>query len=255
MPIVPSRSKHIQALIAALAAPSAAERESAIARLGLVGLRAVLPLVAVLRGGSSLEARLGALQALAQIDDARARAAILGAADDPEPRLARAAALASGPPPPEAPTEPRALRPFERGLESLPAGAKALPALRDALRRLEGELGASEAWPLRLRIHRELVQRGSRIALYDLRDMLERRPPRDSAALLDLVAQVGDASVVPALARLAHDAPAASASCVETLAVLIHRERLRKTHRYVKAVRPEHRKLLDGLWAKATRRR
>ena len=49
MPIVPSRSRQIQELVAALAAASAAERESAEARLRLLGARAVLPLVAALR--------------------------------------------------------------------------------------------------------------------------------------------------------------------------------------------------------------
>ena len=67
--------------------------------------------------------------------------------------------------------------------------------------------------------------------------------------------RVGDASFVAAIARLAHDAPAHTEACVGALAAIVRRERLKKTHRLVKAVRAEHRAVLDGLWAKAGRAR
>lgn len=346
MPIVPSRSRQIQELVAALAAASAAERESAEARLRLLGARAVLPLVAALQA-SDPATRKGALHVLERLEDARARSAVLGAAADPDASVAHAAVVAlarrtdadavraeeralrhadasvrreaarglaaafaagsveatesvlslledreaeeglrlialeavarlpdgerrgvlrrlgtlegelarrvaalRG----EAPPQVRLLAEIALEVDAAPAGPESVPRLHDALRRLAA-LPAGEAWALRLRVHRELVARESRIALYDLREMLEQRPAGDAEAVLDLVGRIGDASFVPALARLAHEAPAHTAACVEALAALLHRERFKKTHRAVKAVRPEHRAELDGLWARAEKRR
>jgi len=347
MPIVPSRSRQIQELVAALAASSAAERESAVARLRLLGARAALPLVRALQAGDPAT-RLGALRALERSDDPRARAAVIGAAADPDPSVARAALVLLAPrsdtaaaaaiaralrhadpsvrreaargllaafaagsveatealltlledadadealrlvaleavarlpardrgsvlarlgTPPgelgrrvaalrgEAPPETRLLAELSQQLDAAPEGAAGVPLLHAALRRLSAEAPDHAGWPLRLRLHAALADRGSRIALYDLREMLEARPPRDAPALLLLAARIADATFVPALARLAHDAPASTGGCGDALHAIIRREGLKKSHRSVRAVRPEHRAVLDGLWARATKGR
>lgn len=334
--------------MAALAAPGAAERDSAVARLELIGSRAILALVDTLRTGSE-NAREGAVLVLGRSDDPRARKAVLAAVADAaasvaghavailarRPDAAAARALAAGlrhtdagvrraaakalaaafafgvaeATEPvvdllldertdedsrlaaleavaglpsrqrrpllarvegatgslgrrlaalrgEAAPEARRVAEIAAGLDQLPSGAKAVPALHERLKRIaEVPADVEGAWELRLRLHRELAGRDSRIALYDLREMLEHRPPRDVSLLLDLAARLGDASFVPALAALAHDAPKATDGCVAALAALMQRERLNKSHRSVKAVPARHRAALDALWHKARDRR
>jgi hypothetical protein len=242
MPIVPSRHRQIQELIDALSAPRAAARESAAARLEHLGPRAVPSLVAALRSAEDPAARGHLRRVLESIDDPRARRALRDADADPaQPR--------------ESPEQDeRSLTSLEAAVARLPAGAASVPALHDALRAAAARAATGDGWSLRLRIHQELAARDSRIALYDLREMLERRPLRDRDALLDLVSRIGDQSLVPVLARLAHDMPAALPSCVDALRALIRRERLKKTRALVNAVRAEHRAVLEGLWRTASRR-
>ncbi|HET7292764.1 MAG TPA: hypothetical protein VFM88_10085 [Vicinamibacteria bacterium] len=349
MPIVASRSKEIQKLVAALGAPRPAEREAAAARLRLLGSRATLALVEAARAGPRA-ARAGALQVLGLSDDPRARRAVLATVADGDAEVAGCAvAIVSRRPDPAAAlalagalrhadpgvrgaaarglsaafaagvaeaTEPivgllldegadedsrllaleavarlprrertpllarlqgtsgllgrrvavlagepsaeaRSLAAVAADLERLPKGAGAVPRLHDLLRRLPDEGGTveEEAWDLRLRLHRELAERRSGIALYDLRAMLGRRPPRDGGVLLELVARIGDASFVPLLTALVHDSPALTQAGAQALAAIVARERLRKTHRAVRAVKAAHRLVLDGLWSKAVKGR
>ncbi|MGH9141749.1 MAG: HEAT repeat domain-containing protein, partial [Vicinamibacterales bacterium] len=72
MAIRPSSSKHIDALIADLAAASAVTRETAVARLTLLGSRAVERLIAAAVGADDAQARAGAWRALEAIGDSRA---------------------------------------------------------------------------------------------------------------------------------------------------------------------------------------
>ena len=64
--------------------------------------------------------------------------------------------------------------------------------------------------------------------------------------------RVGDASVVPALARAVAEETALLDACAEALAAIVAREKLRKTSAAVKAVRPEHR---DRVLSSSGRRR
>ncbi len=102
----------------------------------------------------------------------------------------------------------------------------------------------------RARVHTALAGLGSRIALYDLREMLEARPVLAAPALLDAAARIGDASFVPTLAALAADAPQLWEACAVAFASIAARERLRRSSRTSKGVRPEHRDALEGLWAR-----
>ncbi len=133
-------------------------------------------------------------------------------------------------------------------------GAPAIPALQAALERL-GPLrrGRTDVASLRARarIHEALASLDSRVALYDLRETLAARPRAVMPALLRAAARVGDASVVPALARAVAEEAALLDSCADALAAIAAREKLRRASAARKAVRPEHRTAFDLLWQTA----
>jgi hypothetical protein len=306
VPIVPSRFREVQELIEQLSSASASSRESAVARLILLGERAIQPLLASLPQAPA-RGRLAALAVLdsqpppgwmAQVPsllrdrspEVAARAAgllgkalRLGAVEALDPLLevlfdegvheaTRLAALEGVRALPDAELQP-ILERLRRGSNPvlarrasapeaparpgpLPAGVEAIPLLHDAIRTLAQRAAQGQSAALaeeRARLHLELAARGSRIALYDLREMLDARPPRAGGALLAAATQVGDASFVPTLARLACDAPPLLPACAEALAAIVRRERLRKTSRAVRAVRPEHRRAFEALWERARR--
>ena len=90
MPIVPSRSRETQALVARLSSARAAERETAVARLLLLGPRA-LPAVLAALPGSGPELRLCVLELLEHTGDPRAGAAVMALCRDPDGAVARRA--------------------------------------------------------------------------------------------------------------------------------------------------------------------
>jgi HEAT repeat protein len=93
--ITRSPTRPIERLVADLASNNAVERETAIARLTVLGSRAVERLISVIQGAGTPAARAAALRALEAIADARALTAILRAVDDPESEVAVAAIAAS----------------------------------------------------------------------------------------------------------------------------------------------------------------
>jgi hypothetical protein len=101
-------------------------------------------------------------------------------------------------------------------------------------------------------LHEALAELDSRAALHDLREAIEAGPA--APPLLRAAGRVGDASVVPALARAVAEDPALLEPCAEALAAIAAREKLRRTAGALKAVRPEHRAALDRLWARAKAR-
>jgi HEAT repeats len=91
MPIRPSAGAEIRQLIEALGAPDELRRESAVARLRVIGRRAVDHLLARYEGASS-ETRTGILRVLEGIADPRALATARAALGDEAPDIAAAAA-------------------------------------------------------------------------------------------------------------------------------------------------------------------
>jgi hypothetical protein len=89
-----SSSKQIDALIADLGAGSAVTRETAVARLTLLGARATDRLIAAAQGGASPDGQAAAWRALEGIGDARALEPALAALADPHlpPAVGAAAA-------------------------------------------------------------------------------------------------------------------------------------------------------------------
>lgn len=92
MVIKRSAAQEIQALIAELDAEDEVRREAAIARLAVIGTRAVDRLVAMLTSPPAAErARVSALRALESIGDVRALAPALSLLDSPRPEVGVAA--------------------------------------------------------------------------------------------------------------------------------------------------------------------
>jgi hypothetical protein len=133
-------------------------------------------------------------------------------------------------------------------------GAPAIPSLQKALERL-GPLRRGRTDPASLRaraaIHEALAALDSRVALYDLRETLEARPRAVMPALLRAAGRIGDASVVPVLARVVAEETALLDRCADALAAIVARERLRRSSAALRAVRPEHRTAFDLLWERA----
>lgn len=132
-----------------------------------------------------------------------------------------------------------------------------LPVIHDALRRVAASRtpGEDPAWiEARAHLHLALASFGTRLALYDLREMLEARPFLGGATLLRAAAAVGDVSLLAPLVALAHDTPEWASACRETLTALVRRERLRRDARLLRRVRPEHQAVLEDLWPSRRRR-
>ena len=391
MPIVPSRSRETQALVARLSSPRAADREAAVARLRLLGPRAVPAMLAVLPG-SGPELRLCVLELLEHTPDPRALAEVMALCRDRdapvarralallprygEPKAVTAAAriLAGGPPDlripavralcglhgrgvvealeplidaildeaeeerfrfealaslqavdpktaatlrerlargtglgsgattrtsfgtEDEPTSARALLdrlehqtlgPDEavrtvRALEALGAAAlpglhavldratdprlvsaladvagrlhspTSIPVLSRALKRLgdlprhasdEGRLEAAA------RLHAALATLDSRIALFDLRERLQAAPLRSAVPLLAAAERIGDASLLPALARLYAEEPAPRGVVASAFAAIVAREKLRPRSAALRSLKAADREALDALWA------
>jgi hypothetical protein len=129
-----------------------------------------------------------------------------------------------------------------------------IPILHRALERL-GRGGDPAVAEAKARIHLALATLGSRIALYDLRDMLEARPPRAALTLIQAASEIGDASLVPALAALATTEPDLYEPCASAFATIARRERLRRAHKALARVRAAHQPTLARFWDGMRRRK
>jgi HEAT repeat protein len=129
-------------------------------------------------------------------------------------------------------------------------GAVAIPPLVRALDRLgpPGRQADVACLRARGRLHEALAALDTRVALFDLREAIEAHPRAAMPSLLRAASRIGDASVVPALARAAAEDAALVDSCAATLAAIAARERLRRTSAALNSVRPEHRAALALLW-------
>src|SRR6185295_9044608 len=91
MPVKASAARTIDALVGDLSSTSATVREAAIARLTVIGARAVKPLLTLVESAAAVRVRIGALRALEAIDDPRALTPALNAIDDRDSQVAAAA--------------------------------------------------------------------------------------------------------------------------------------------------------------------
>ena len=91
MPIKASSAKHIETLVADLSSASTTTREGAIARLSVIGARAVERLVALVESSTAAVPRVAALRALETFSDPRSLESALRAIDDRDRTVAIAA--------------------------------------------------------------------------------------------------------------------------------------------------------------------
>lgn len=100
-------------------------------------------------------------------------------------------------------------------------------------------------------VHAALAALDSRIALFDLRQLLLAPPPRALPLLLRAAAAIGDGSLVPPLARLSTEQPQHFEACANAFAAIVRRERLRRTSAALRVVRSQDRSVLAAFWEKA----
>jgi HEAT repeats len=306
MPIVPSRAHDTKELIARLGDPRSARREASVARLTLLGQRAVPALMVAAESRDPL-VRLGAIESLDRIGSPQGLGALTQALRDGDLRVATLAAQAlgrlHGSGVAEAfeplvgllvdeaasedvrlqalealgtlsesemrPLLTRLLRTSRTRLQRAAAALAArgtgvasgegeapatIPALHRELQRLgaAARRGATAAAQAKARIHVALARLDSRIALYDLREMLERRPARDVGDLLEAAAMVGDRSMLPAVVALAHDEPGLFEPCATAVSRIVERERIARAGAFLKAIPRERHSTFERLWASRT---
>ena len=151
---------------------------------------------------------------------------------------------------------PLAVRALAEALGQVGTNAS-IPVLQRALERLGfegGQLLPEEADPrahAKANVHYALARLDSRIALFDLRQMLAARPPHAARKLLAAAARIGDGTLVPVLARLAAEEPRHFEAAAETFVAIVRREELRHTSRAMRGVRAPDRPALLAFWARA----
>jgi HEAT repeat protein len=334
VPIKASSARHIETLVADLSSASTTTREAAIARLTVIGARAVARLVAVVESSAAVVPKIAALRALEVIADARSLEPALRAIDDTDRTVAVAAigvarsfvlgphgakaidrltgtaldrtrsepirvaalraldvldpstvapllkSLANDPAPAvraEATSHLAgrlAISPLDalnaaaerdlpddaRGLHQAIVDAGADVALGAMLRILErvrareasvpaGERGEWSA--VRAAAHMALANRGSRLALYDLRESLEgtrQTLPVDFLAALMLV---GNASCLEAIAGACTRLRDASwrEQLAEAFRAIVKREGITRRHAAIKKIEKKWPLALEALWS------
>lgn len=318
MVIKASAASEIRTLIEALAADDPIRRESAIARLAIIGGRAVDRLLTAYRTAPDSTTRIAVLRALEAIGDHRMRQAartaltrggdeaIAGAAalralldsphapaaadsldalmavaldtrcerrlrlaaidalqDMPEPVRSRvAAALADRGPvgPADAwpdalegtlPDDPAVLR---EALDSHASSAAVteLRKLIEAVRAKEKQARAAQqpAWrSLRGALHQALALRGSRVAVYDLRETLEEVAGPLPVSFLAALHVVGDASCLAPLAaahaRATGEGPWRT-QVRDAFRAIARRERMTRRHAVMKRIAAKWPDVLEG---------
>lgn len=196
--------------------------------------------------------RLAALEALADLGEAGLGPVRRALADDPSDRI-RKAVGGDG--------DGHAADPAVTRLETLAADPGHDPAIVQAL---VGETGAAATlatlhalvqaldrreraaatdaeragWTLALgAAHHALAARGSRLAVLELRDALDRTPPERLGELIPAAEAVGDARCVEPLARAwTAAAPAVRTRIASAFAAIVARERLTRRHAAAKVI-------------------
>ena len=238
---------------------------------GAHGARAVDRLAAALLDRTRQDAvRLAALRALRALDPATIAPILASLAGDPSATIRAEAELEEGGTP-RGGEHPAAtvIRAAERGLPDDPGAlrqalsrsgdAVALPLLLRIVERVrEREASSSEApavreeWTLtRAAAHVALANRGSRLALYDLRESLEASAAPLPVEWLTALSLIGDASCLDAIAA-AH-ARAHNAWWRQHLAdvfrTIVARERLTRRHGAIKKIEKRWKGVVDEMWA------
>ena len=213
MSIRQSSAADVIRLIAELTGGDSQRREMALARLAVIGQRATTPLLAVATNTQQpIEARVAAFEALEAIGDGRALSAAVVAA----------VAREDG--------ERAPLATLKRAVEIVRSRQEQAP---DAETR--------EQWAVvRGVLHQHLAARGSRLALYDLREALESATTLLPVGFLSAAAVVGDTSCLMPLARAWVDSAAPDRwwrdHLAEAFGAIVAREQLTRRHAVLKQI-------------------
>jgi hypothetical protein len=121
-----------------------------------------------------------------------------------------------------------------------------IPRLSELLRGLAALPETSQRLEARARVHLALSALHSRLALYDLRELLQRRPPVAPELLLRAAEAVGDSSLLPSLAALYTNAPEHAERCAAAFRAAAAREPGKARRQ---RPREEHREAWSRLWA------
>lgn len=175
------------------------DREAAIARLRIIGARSIDRLAALVRSDAPRAARTAAVEALEGIDDTRART-LLERLRAEDPSMAARAADEDGAASLETPEGMRDWIARRGGTAPLSELHDAIVCLRD--RERDAPSARRPAWQAaRGAAHQALAQRGSRVALYDLRETFEAAGGALPAGFAAAAAAIGDAGCLEALAK------------------------------------------------------
>jgi hypothetical protein len=210
VPIVPSRTKRIQELLERLASGGAAERDSAVAGLTLLGTRVVEPLRAVLPG-LARAARLAAVEVLDRIDAPSALVPLLDLLADEDETVAGRAMEALG-----GRSDPRAAKALAAVLAG-PAPAARRRGAAQALVRLQAA-GLVEALdPLAARLLDEREDAALRLAILDA--LRAQDPPLAPSTLRPLLRRLAASAdlQLAAHARSSASAPVSLERLVDEL--------------------------------------
>ncbi len=125
----------------------------------------------------------------------------------------------------------------------LPTLHRLVTSIRAREARAPSDLDRAEWLDVRAAVHEALASRGSRVALYDLRETVESAPGSLPAPFLAAIAAIGDASCLEPLAAALARAAAArkvkaawKASLLAAARTIVHRERLTRRHAAVRRV-------------------
>ena len=211
-------------------------RDAAVARLRVLGARAVPALITLLSSGTSSRACAAALEAL--------EGAELSPRDAERVREARAA-VAPDPGNDSVFDDPRAAREWldaHAGGPLSPLHA-AVAAIRERERR-EPSARLRQEWLMtRGAVHAALARRGSRVAVYDLREAFDAAQGALPVDFLSAIGVIGDASCLEPLARAWAASPGDAwwrDHLCQTAQDILKREKLTGRSAVVKRVRAKY---------------
>jgi hypothetical protein len=201
--------------------------------------------------------RAAAVGGLIDLERSSIRPLLQALQKDPVPEIAELAAGGAArharPDDPEAVRQTLARNPAALTLPELLATIEAAQ-----VKEREARPGERARWmAVRAAAHLALARRRSRIALYDLRETLERAKEPLPVAFLAALAGAGDASCLEPIAA----AYAASTRrsddwwrdhLVETFRAIVARERLTRRHAVAKKIARRWPRILDELWSPAS---
>jgi HEAT repeat protein len=226
------------------------------------GPRAIDRLAAIVVDPAQIQPlRLAALDALADMPARTVQPIWRRLTDDADPIVARRVRVALGLDQPEPdpftvldaaatgtmPEDPRALRAAiasAGGSVPLPTLHRLLEALRKSEQEGDMSSGATDWRGARAALHQVLADRGSRVALYDARETLERATAPLPVEFVTALATVGDRTCLDAIAAAHSRVPRSSgtrdwwhANLATAFRAIVEREKLTERHAALKRVR------------------